>query len=71
MPMQPLPFPSIMVASANDPYASVERARVFAAAWGSRLIEIGEAGHISADSGYGEWPDGERMLLEFCEQLRR
>jgi predicted alpha/beta hydrolase family esterase len=70
MPMKRLPFPTIMVLSANDPYATLERARAFAAAWGSRLVEIGEAGHISADSGYGEWPEGEQMLADFCVQLQ-
>ncbi|MES2152245.1 MAG: alpha/beta hydrolase [Pseudomonadota bacterium] len=64
MPMQALPFPSIVVASSDDPYVSLERARAFAAAWGSRLVEIGAAGHINGDSGYGAWPEGERLLLE-------
>jgi predicted alpha/beta hydrolase family esterase len=69
MPLAKLPFPSILVASANDPYVSIERARVFAEAWGSRFVAIGDAGHINADSGYGEWPEGEQMLLEFCRQV--
>lgn len=69
MPMEKLPFPSIVVASSNDPYVTLERARAFAAAWGSKLVEIGEAGHINGASGYGEWPEGERMLMEFCERL--
>lgn len=71
MPMNKLPFPSIVVASANDQYVSLERARAFAAAWGSRFVEIGEAGHINGDSGYGEWPEGERMLLAFCDELNQ
>jgi predicted alpha/beta hydrolase family esterase len=65
-----LPFPSIVVASTNDQYVDIERARAFAQAWGSTLVEIGEAGHINGASGYGEWPEGERMLLDFCDQLR-
>jgi uncharacterized protein len=70
IPMQALPFPSIVVASTNDEYLGIERARAFAQAWGSRLVEIGDAGHINGASGYGEWPEGERMLLDFCDQLR-
>jgi predicted alpha/beta hydrolase family esterase len=69
MPLQKLPFPSIVVASSNDEHVSLERARAFAQAWGSRFVEIGAAGHINADSGYGEWPEGEKMLTEFCQQL--
>lgn len=69
MPMKKLPFPSMVVASSNDQYVTLERARAFAAAWGSKFVEIGEAGHINGASGYGEWPEGERMLMEFCERL--
>jgi uncharacterized protein len=71
MPMEKLPFPSIVVASSNDEYLSIDRARVFAAAWGSRLVEIGNAGHINGASGYGQWPEGEKMLMEFCGELSR
>jgi hypothetical protein len=64
MPLEPLGFPSMVVASSNDPYLSMERAQEFAAAWGSRFVNIGKAGHINPDSGYGEWPEGERLLRE-------
>jgi predicted alpha/beta hydrolase family esterase len=68
--MAPLPFPSVVVASTDDPYASIERSRAFARAWGSQLTEIGNAGHINADTGYGAWPEGERMLEAFCSTLQ-
>ena len=64
VPLEPLPFPSIVVASSDDPYVSLERAETFARAWGSRLVRIGAAGHINADSGHGEWPEGRRLLDE-------
>lgn len=69
MPLDKLPFPNMLVASNNDPYVTAERARAFAAAWGSKLVEIGNAGHVNGDAGYGEWPEGEQMLQEFCAQL--
>jgi predicted alpha/beta hydrolase family esterase len=68
--MNRLPFPSVVVASTDDEYAHIERSRAFAAAWGSKLIEIGDAGHINADTGFGPWPEGERMLDEFCATLQ-
>ena len=37
VPTDPLPFPSMVVASTTDPLVSVERAQGFAADWGSRL----------------------------------
>jgi predicted alpha/beta hydrolase family esterase len=58
-----LPFPSILAASRNDPYASFGRAKRMARIWGSRLIDAGSLGHINADSGIGNWPYG-RYLLE-------
>lgn len=66
MPEVRLPFPSIVVASSDDPYISLDRARQFAAAWESKLVNIGPAGHINGASGHGPWPEGESMLLELA-----
>jgi hypothetical protein len=62
MPRAPLPFAGIVVASSDDPYVSPARAREFAAAWGSTLVDIGAAGHINAASGHGPWPGGLALL---------
>lgn len=71
MPLQKLPFPSIVVASSNDEWVSLERARAFADAWGSQFVEIGPAGHINGESGHGPWPEGLQMLMEFCEKAAK
>jgi len=70
VPLAPLPFPSVVVASTNDEFVTRERARAFADAWGSRYLEIGDAGHINADTGYGDWPEGEALLGDFLAQVR-
>ena len=62
--MQRLPFPSVLVGSRNDPYCSFERAQALASAWGSRFVDLGEAGHINAESGLGDWPAGHAALAE-------
>src|SRR5688572_18794327 len=62
MPLQRLPFPSIVVASRDDQYVTMERAREYAAAWGSELVDVGDAGHINAASGLGSWPTGYGLL---------
>ena len=62
MPLQRLPFPSIVVASRDDIYVTMERAREYAAAWGSELVDLGDAGHINAASGLGSWPAGYGLL---------
>ncbi|UEP33269.1 alpha/beta hydrolase [Burkholderia ambifaria] len=64
VPTQRLPFPSIVAASRNDPLARFERAEAFAAGWGSKLVDLGEVGHLNPASGYGEWHDAERLIGE-------
>lgn len=64
IPLTPLPFKSIVVSSTNDEYASLERAKSFANAWGSRFVNAGPTGHINADSDLGEWPKGQVLLTE-------
>jgi hypothetical protein len=63
-PRAPLPFPSVIVASSDDPYAPLPHAQACAAAWGSRLVNIGAAGHINAASGLGDWPAGQALLQD-------
>jgi predicted alpha/beta hydrolase family esterase len=62
MPRPVLPFRSTVVASSNDAYASLDRARDFAAAWGSAFVDAGAIGHINACSRLGDWPYGEVLL---------
>lgn len=69
MALPPLPFPTLVVASSDDPYVSEQRARQFASNWGSELVMLGDAGHINGDAGYGPWPEGERLLRDFCTRL--
>ena len=63
--LQPLPFRSTVIASRNDPYCPWARSQAFAQAWGSALLDAGQAGHLNADSGLGDWPWGHAQLLSF------
>jgi len=65
MPMQRLPFPSKVITSTTDQWVTEARARQFAEAWGSELVNIGDAGHINAASGHGDWPAGLALLQEW------
>lgn len=62
IPLQKLSFPSIVVASADDIWVSLERAHYFAESWGSEFITIGNAGHINAASGHTNWEEGMAIL---------
>lgn len=68
LPRDPLPFPSLLIASRNDPYCDFEVAADHANAWGSELVDAGEVGHLNIDSGHGPWPEG---LLRFAGFLKR
>lgn len=61
MPATKLPFPSLLVASRNDPYMAFGAAKAFADTLGSDFIDLGRAGHINVDSGYGRWTSGYRL----------
>ena len=69
-PTDPLPFPSLVVASNTDPLVSIDRARGFAADWGSDFLPAGDAGHINAASGHGPWPEGLLMFAELMKRLK-
>lgn len=62
VPMQCLPFKSTVIASTDDPYGGIVYAEQCAMAWGSKLVNIGEAGHINNLSGLGRWPEGYELL---------
>lgn len=69
-PRDPLPFPSVTVASRNDPFGSYEHADDVANAWGSLLVDAGESGHIHDSSGHGPWPEGTMVFAQFLSRLR-
>jgi hypothetical protein len=68
-PREPLPFPSVVVASRNDEFCAFDVAEDIAAAWGSLFVDAGEAGHLNAESGYGPWPEGSLLLAKFLSRL--
>lgn len=61
-PITPLPFPSIVVASQDDPWIAIERAHSLAVGWGSHFIDAGAQGHLNAASGIGWWQEGQELL---------
>ena len=69
VPRDPLPFPSLLVASRTDPHCTYARAEEFGAAWGSTLVDAGESGHINVASGHGPWPEGLMRLAGFLATI--
>ncbi|MFG1914550.1 RBBP9/YdeN family alpha/beta hydrolase [Micromonospora sp. NPDC048898] len=62
VPREPLPFRSILVASRNDPSATFEQFEAYARDWGSELFDAGAVGHLDSKTGFGPWPDGQRLV---------
>ncbi len=68
-PLTPMPFPAMLVTSANDPYCEFERAKTLAEAWGATLVETGACGHLNVNSGHGPWPEGLLTFGVFMKEL--
>lgn len=71
IPRTKLPFESVVIASTNDQYASIERTDEFAQAWGSEFINIGAKGHINANSRIGIWLEGQNLLEDFIKSVEK
>ncbi len=69
-PIQPLPFPSIVAASRDDPYVQIHRARRLALFWGAQFADAGAAGHINAESELGRWEFGLFLLSRLTGRAR-
>jgi uncharacterized protein len=65
--LRTLAFPSVLLASRDDPYCDFERARLFAYAWGAQFMDYGACGHINADSGLASWPEGHVLLQDLMK----
>lgn len=64
IPREGLRFRSIVAASRNDPLAGYEHVAAFARSWGSKLIDLGEVGHLNPASGFGDWPQADALIQE-------
>jgi uncharacterized protein len=68
-PANSLRFPTLIVASTNDPYGSMDYVRRRSLEWQAGLVVAGALGHINASSGLGDWPQGRALLDDFCAGL--
>lgn len=63
-----LPFPATLVAADDDPYCEAARSRGMAVDWGARFIGAGARGHLNAESGLGDWPEGRTLLDDLLKE---
>jgi uncharacterized protein len=57
-----LPFAAVAVLSSDDPFCALDRGLALAEAWGARTVLAGPRGHLNANSGLGDWPEGRALL---------
>jgi predicted alpha/beta hydrolase family esterase len=62
LPLEPLPFPTLVACSDNDPLASPEAVQRMARHWRASLVELGRVGHLNPASGFGDWPEAEALI---------
>lgn len=70
VPHTRLEVPAMVVASQTDPLMPFSRAEHWSRLWGAELVDIGDAGHINAEAGYGLWWQGLELLLRFEHRMR-
>ena len=68
-PRDPLPFPSVVIASRDDEHCSYDEAGDLALSWGSTLVDAGNVGHLNTASGHGPWPEGAMRFGLFLRHL--
>ena len=66
-PSRKLAFPSIVAASTNDPLARFTQVLKMARSWGSRVVHVGDVGHLNPASGFGRWPKAHEFIAELSQ----
>ncbi|MEV6634894.1 alpha/beta hydrolase [Actinoplanes sp. NPDC051470] len=64
----PLPFPAVLAASSDDRWAQLDWSCQLAKQWGARFVDLGNAGHVNPEAGFGPWPQGEALLRDLLAQ---
>lgn len=70
LPAAPLPFPGLVIASDDDPYATPAATAGLADGWGVPVVSMGRAGHLNSASRLGDWPAGRALVTAFRAGLR-
>lgn len=71
LPRQALGVTGLLVASDTDPWMQAGNAIAWAERWGLRTFNLGDAGHINAESGFGPWPPAQRWVHTMAQRLAR
>jgi predicted alpha/beta hydrolase family esterase len=65
IPTHPLPFPTLVIASDDDPWMQASKVQLWSDIWNSEFISLPSAGHINTASGFGPWDAGLTLFNNF------
>jgi uncharacterized protein len=71
LPQTALPYTSTLVGSRTDPWLSAAKARLWSLRWRSHFVDLGDAGHINAEAGFGPLPLAQRWVTSMQQRLER
>jgi predicted alpha/beta hydrolase family esterase len=71
LPQRSLGRPTTLVASSNDPWLKLGEAERWAKRWCCPLVNLGQAGHINAESGFGPWPLARQWVTAAGQRMAR
>ncbi len=71
LPRSALPFSSTMVTSCSDPWMTSAKGRSWAQHWRCHHVDLGDAGHINAEAGFGPLPMAQRWVTAMRQRVDR
>jgi predicted alpha/beta hydrolase family esterase len=69
LPQSRLAIPTVLLASETDPWMHFQAACAWARVWGTRLVNLGDAGHINTESGFGPMPQAKSLVETMIHRL--
>ncbi|HEX5357116.1 MAG TPA: alpha/beta hydrolase [Aquabacterium sp.] len=71
LPQDGLGVPATLVGSENAPWMPLEHAQLWATRWGAGFQNLGQAGHVNTESGFGPWPLARYKVDQMIRYLQR
>src|SRR3990167_6879857 len=65
LPAQPDLPRRVLMSSTSDPYSTPGFSAQCASAWNAEHVVLGARGHLNADSGLGDWPQGWELVARW------
>ena len=70
IPQTPLPYPSMVITTDDDPYIATEKAKLLADVWGSKFVNVGLKGHLNTASNLAYWEEGQLLFQELIATIK-